>query len=116
MAIRTGPCASAVLGKGMNSWWRWRCVVGAVELQAAAGGGSVKHIEGGEQRRCAMAFVVVGHRPSAALLHRQTGLGAVERLDLTLLINREDDGVGGRIDIETDDVPELLDKLRVLRP
>ena len=62
-----------------------------------------------------MAFVVVGHRPSAALLHRQTGLGAVERLDLALLINREDDGVGGRIDIETDDVPELLDKLRVLR-
>ncbi len=62
-----------------------------------------------------MAFVVVGHRPSSALLHRQTGLGAVERLDLALLINREDDGVGGRIDIETDDVPELLDKLRVLR-
>jgi hypothetical protein len=42
-------------------------------------------------------------------------LGAVERLDLALLIYREDDGVGGRIDIETDDVPELLDKLRVLR-
>src|ERR1700732_2830468 len=62
-----------------------------------------------------MAFVVVGHRPSSALLHRQTGLGAVERLDLALLIYREDDGVGGRIDIETDDVPELLDKLRVLR-
>ena len=51
-----------------------------------------------------MAFVVMGHRPSAALLHRQTGLGAVERLDLALLINREDDGVGGRIDIETDDL------------
>jgi hypothetical protein len=32
-----------------------------------------------------MAFVVVGHRPSSALLHRQTGLGAVERLDLALL-------------------------------
>jgi hypothetical protein len=27
---------------------------------------------------------------------------AVERLDLALLIYREDDGVGGRIDIETD--------------
>lgn len=62
-----------------------------------------------------MAFVVVGHRPGAALLHRQTRLGAVGRLDLALLINREDDGVGGRIDIETDDVPELLDKLRILR-
>src|ERR1700722_21010678 len=49
------------------------------------------------------------------MLQRCTGLGAVERLDLALLIYREDDGVGGRIDIETDDVPELLDKLRVLR-
>jgi hypothetical protein len=32
---------------------------------------------------------------SAALLHRQTGLGAVEHLDLALLIYREDDGVAG---------------------
>ena len=79
-----------------------------VALHVAADDGAVEHIEGGKQRRCAMAFVVVGHRPNAALLHRQTGLGAVERLDLALLIYREDDGVGGRIDIETDDVPELL--------
>ena len=85
----------------MNSWCRWRG-------HGAADDGPVENVEGGEQRRCAVAFVVVGHRPSAALLHRQTGLGAVERLDLALLIDREDDGVGGRIDIETDDVPELL--------
>ncbi len=68
-----------------------------VARHVAADDGAVEHIEGGKQRRCAMAFVVVGHRPSAALLHRQTGLGAVERLDLALLIYREDDGVGGRI-------------------
>ena len=88
----------------MNSWWRWRHFV--------ADDGAVEHIEGGEQRRCAMAFVVVGHRPDAARLHRQAGLHAVERLDLALFIDREDYRVGGRIDIETDDVPELLDKLR----
>ena len=76
-----------------------------VALHVAADDGAAEPIEGGKQRRCAMAFVVVGHRPSSALLHRQTGLGAVERLDLALLINREGDGVGGRIDIETDDVP-----------
>jgi hypothetical protein len=51
----------------------------------------------------------VGHRPGAALLHRQAGLGAVERLDLALFIDREDDGMGGRIDIETDDVAQLVD-------
>lgn len=62
-----------------------------------------------------MSFVVMGHGPGAPLLHRKTGLGAVERLDLALLINREHDGVGGRIDIEADDVLEFLGKFRVLR-
>ena len=69
--------------------------------------------EGREQCRRAMTFVVVGHRPGAAFLHRQTGLSAVERLDLALLINGEDDGMGGRIDIETDDVAQLPHKLWV---
>ena len=60
-----------------------------------------------------MAFVVLGHRSSTARLHRQIGLGAVERLDLALLIDRENDGMGWRIDIEADDVAQLVDKLRV---
>jgi hypothetical protein len=62
-----------------------------------------------------MTLVVVGHRPNAALLHRQAGLSAVERLDLAFLIDREDHGMGGRIDIETDDVAQLAHKLRVGR-
>ena len=45
---------------------------------------AVEHVERGEQCRCAMALVVMGHRASSALLHRQAGLGAVERLDLRL--------------------------------
>jgi hypothetical protein len=32
---------------------------------------------------------------------------------LTHIVTREDDGVDGRTDIETDDVPELLGKLQV---
>ena len=60
-----------------------------------------------------MTLVVVGHRSGAARLHWQTGLSAVERLDLALLIDREDDGMGGRIDIKADDVARLVDKLRV---
>src|ERR1700730_13956513 len=89
MSIRTGTCASAVLRKQMNSWCRWRCMLRPMTVPSST--------------------------LRAAILHRQTGLGAVERLDWALLINREDDGVGGRIDIETDDVAELLAKLRVLR-
>src|SRR3979409_2339582 len=41
--------------------------------------------------------------------------GAVERLDLALLVDREDDRMGGRIDVEADDVFEFLGELRVVR-
>ena len=85
----------------------------AMMLHIASDDGAVEDVEGREQCRRAMTLVVVGHRSGAALLHRQTGLSAVERLDLALLIDREDDGMGGRIDIETDDVAQLAHKLWV---
>src|SRR5213595_966048 len=84
-----------------------------VALHIAADDGAVENVEGGEQGGCAVAFVVVGHRPGASRLHRQSRLGAVEGLDLTLLVDRENDGVGGRVDVEADDVPELRSELRV---
>jgi len=67
-----------------------------------------------EQRRGAMALVVVGHRSSPPLLHGQAGLGAVERLDLALLIDRQDDGVSRRVDVETDHITQLVDKLGIV--
>src|SRR6185312_3589157 len=42
---------------------------------------------------------------------RQAGLGSIERLDLALLVNRQDDGVRRRIDIETDDIPQFADEV-----
>src|ERR1700745_2573784 len=83
-------------------------------LHAAANDLAFEDIESGEQRRCAMSFVVVGHRAGAALLHRQAGLGARGRLDLRLFVDREDDGMGGRIDIKADHVAQLVDELRVV--
>jgi hypothetical protein len=41
-------------------------------------------------------------------------LGAIERLDLALLVDRQNDGVGGRVDIESDDILELVDEQRVI--
>ena len=43
-----------------------------------------------------------------ALLHRQTRLGAVKRLDLALLVDAEHHGMRRRTDIEPDDVVQLL--------
>src|SRR3954471_13594456 len=56
----------------------------AVTLHVAADDSAVEDVESREQRGGAVAFVVVRHRPSAARLHRQPRLGAVERLDLAL--------------------------------
>ena len=75
---------------------------------------SVEHVHGGEQRRRAVAHVVVGHGSGAALLDRQPRLRPVERLDLTFLVEAEHDGVRGWIDIEPDDVAQFGDELRVV--
>ena len=83
-------------------------------LHTSADDLAFEHVESSEQRRCAVALVVVGHRTGATFLHRQAGLGAVEGLDLRLLIDRKHDGVGGRIDIEPDNIAQLVDKLRVV--
>ena len=56
-----------------------------VALQTAADDRAVEDVERSEQRRRAVAFVIVGHRSALAGLQRQARLGAVERLDLALL-------------------------------
>jgi hypothetical protein len=72
-------------------------------LHVATDHSSVEDVEGGEQRGGAVTLVIVGHCSGAAGLHRQARLGAIERLDLALLVDREDNRVGGRIDVEADD-------------
>src|SRR5690606_9784596 len=84
-------------------------------LHVAADDGAVENVEGGEQRGGAVTFVVVGHRTGPARLHRQPWLGAVERLNLALFVDRENDRMGGRIDIEANDVFEFLGELRIVR-
>ena len=57
----------------------------------------VATFEGGEQRGRAVALVVVRHRCGAPLLQRQAGLGAVERLDLALLVDAEHERLVRRV-------------------
>jgi len=56
----------------------------AMPLHVAPDYSAVEHVEGGEQRRCAISLIVVGHCAGAAFLHGQPRLRAVERLDLAL--------------------------------
>ena len=46
--------------------------------------------------------------------HRQDRGGAVQRLDLGLLIDAQHDGALGRVEIQADDVADLVDEQRVL--
>ena len=84
-------------------------------LHAAADHGAVEHVQGREERGRAVALVVVRHGAGPAGLHRQARLGAVERLDLALLVDRQHDGMGRRVDVEADDVAQLRHELGITR-
>ena len=87
----------------------------AVALHVLPDDRSIRNVECREQRGRAVAFVVMGHGAGAALLHRQAGLGAVECLDLRLLVDRQHHRMGRWIDIQADDIGELLGEGRVVR-
>jgi hypothetical protein len=80
----------------------------AVALQAVGDHGAVERVQRGEHGGRAMTLVVVGHGLGPALLHGQSRLGAVEGLNLALLIKRRHKRVLGRIQIEADHVFQPL--------
>lgn len=55
------------------------------------------NVERGEQRGSAVPHIVVGNPFHIAQSHRQNRLRAVEGLNLTLLVNTQDQGVVRRI-------------------
>jgi hypothetical protein len=69
-------------------------------LRVAADDGAIEDVEVGKQHGGTVTFVVVRHRPRAPWLHRQPRPGTVERLNLAFLVDRENDRMGGRIDVE----------------
>lgn len=85
----------------------------AMALHVAADDSAVENIESREQGGGAVAFVVVRHGAEPALLQGKARLGAVESLDLALLVDRQHDGMRRRIDIEPDHVAQFGDELRV---
>lgn len=74
---------------------------------------AVEHAQGRKQGGRAVALVVVCHRPTAALLQRKTGLSAIEGLNLTFLVDAQNEGFLWWIEIESDDIVKLLDKVFV---
>ena len=87
-----------------------------VARHAFADDGAVEHVESREQGRGAVALVVMRHRPAAALLHRQPRLGAIKGLDLALFIDRQHQGLVGRINRSRDPIARLCATFIKTRP
>ena len=77
-------------------------------LHAAAVHDAFQGVEGGEQGSSAVPLVIVRHGSALAGLHRQAGLGAVERQDLRLLVNRQHHRMSRGMHVEPDDILDLL--------
>lgn len=82
---------------------------------AGAEHGPLSDVEGGEQAGGAVSLVVVSHRLAASAHHRKCWLSAVQCLNLGLLVHAEDNGLVGRVEVESNYVSELLQELLVGR-
>jgi len=69
---------------------------------------AISRVESGEQGGRAVALVVKRHGGATALFHRQTRLGAVQSLYLTLLVHRQHQRMFGRVEIESHDGFQLV--------
>jgi MacB-like periplasmic core domain/FtsX-like permease family len=74
-----------------------------------------RHIQCRKQRRRPVSDVVIGPPLGLARPQRQNGHRAVERLNLTLFIDRQEQCAIRRTQIQPDDVPHLVNEQRVLR-
>lgn len=83
-------------------------------FHALADDDSLRDVEGREESRGAVAFVVVGHRSQTTGIDRQALLRSIERLDLALFVATEHDRVFRRIQVKPNDIDQLLFETRVV--
>lgn len=80
------------------------------------GGGdaAIECVERREERGGTIAFVIMGHGLRTSFLHGQSRLGTIERLNLTLLIDGQDNRMLGWVEIEPDNINEFLFEVRIV--
>ena len=72
-----------------------------------------RHVQRSKECGGPVTLVVVRHRSRPTLLERKAGLGSVQCLDLTLLVEGEHDRPLRRRYVQSHHVAQLLDELRV---
>ncbi len=86
----------------------------AMPPHARADDRSIQRVQRSKERGGSIALVVMRHRGAVAARERKPRLGSIQRLDLALLVQAEDDRVLGRVQIETDDFFEFLGESRIV--
>src|SRR5689334_25446571 len=85
----------------------------AVTRVAVANDFAGEHVERREQGRRSVSLVIVSHGAAAPLLQWQSGLGALQSLNLALFVYTKHNRLVGRIQIKTNHVREFLEKSRI---
>src|SRR5258706_5137271 len=86
----------------------------SVPLRAVGKNFALQIVQGGKQRQCAVAIVIVRARGHVPLAQGKTRLASFQRLALAFLITTQHDGLLRRRQIQADNVPELLLELPVV--
>jgi hypothetical protein len=87
----------------------------AVTRIAGSNNRAIQHVQGGEKTRRSMPFVVVRHRSTASLFHRQSRLSSIQGLDLRFFVDAQNQGFIRGIQIESDHIGQLFNEVLVLR-
>jgi hypothetical protein len=89
-------------------------VAAAVAFLASTDHLPIKDVESGEQSRGPVALVIMGLAFRQAGAQRKNRRGAIERLDLALLIDAQDQCTAGRVQVEAHDVAHFFFELRIV--
>jgi hypothetical protein len=69
-----------------------------------------QYVEGGEQRRRSVAFIIMGHGGAFARLQRQARLRAIQRLDLAFLVDGQHHRVTRRRHVKANHIFDFFDE------
>jgi hypothetical protein len=75
---------------------------------------TIQDVEGGESSGRARALFVVGRTVWQSGAQKKNRRRAIERLDLALLVHSQSQSAVGRTQLQTDDIPHLFLKLRIV--
>jgi hypothetical protein len=76
---------------------------------------ALQDLQGGEQTGGAVALVIVGHRAQTPLLQGQSGLRAIQCLDLGFLVHAQHERLLGGIQVQPDNIGQLLQEPGIAR-